>query len=131
MQFAVLYWFKAFMHRDEPEQDLFELGTLRMILTVQAILSIYLFYVSFYSKSNDTWDRIGYWFHLIAALLVYFILPVTILVVIGLYAEDTFKTALGPSLCATGVTNFLVAIWGLIRGRKDYIDTYKWYKVRQ
>ena len=50
MQFAVLFWFKKLMHREEPDQDLYDIGTIRWILTVQAILTMYLCYISFYSE---------------------------------------------------------------------------------
>ena len=131
MQFAVLFWFKEYMHRGEPDQDLYDMGTLRLILTVQAVLTMYLCYISFYSEKNASWDRIGYWMHLVVALLTYFILPVAVIVVIALNASDTIDTAMGPYLCATAITNFLVALWGLIQGRKDYMATYRWYSVRQ
>ena len=92
---------------------------LRIILTVQAVLTMYLCYISFYSATNDTWDRIGFWIHTIVALLTYFLIPVGIIVMVGLNAEDSFDTAMGPSLCATAIANALVALWALIQGRKD------------
>ena len=95
------------------------MANLRVILTVQAVLTMYLCYISFYSENNDTWDRIGFWIHTIVSLLTYLCLPVAIIVVIGLNAEDSFETAIGPSLCSTAIANFLVAIYALIQGRKD------------
>ena len=103
---------------------------LRIILTVQAVLTMYLFYISFYSDKNETWDRIGFWIHAFISLLTYFCIPVTIIVVIALNAEDSFDTAMGPSLCATGIANALVALYGLIQGSRDQMATYRWYKVR-
>ena len=102
------------MHKDEPEQDKFEMGKLRIILTVQAVLTMYLFYISFYSDKNEIWDQCGFWIHTIVALLTYFCLPVAIIVVICLNAKDSFDTAMGPSLCATGIANLLIAIYALI-----------------
>lgn len=39
---------------------------------------IYLTYFSFYSTKDACWDKVGIYFHLIAAILVFFLLPVSI-----------------------------------------------------
>ena len=129
MQFAIIFWGERLINKSEGD-ELHDVGLLRYLITAQAVLTLYLNHVSFYSAANDCWDSIGYYVHAVVALLVYLILPGTIIGFISYHAEESLETAYGGVFATTVICNLVIIVIGLFFIRKDFVDMHKWYTAR-
>lgn len=104
---------------------------LRILYMVQIFFTLYLFYVSFYSAKNKFWNKIGVFMHLIAELMVFLVMPVSI-IACSIMNMDSLKDKpqaslfLAFAICSLGE----ILIGGLIFGRIS-VQTWRWYKNRR
>jgi len=54
--------------------------------------------VSFYSKTNQTWDKCGFWMHSFVALVVYVLLPGGIIALVMNNASEINDTSYAAPL---------------------------------
>ena len=67
----MIYWAEWIIHDGGSLEDLpYDLDILRWFVTVQAVLTIYIMHISFYSETNEFWDKIGFYVHLIVATFI-------------------------------------------------------------
>ena len=95
------------------------------------LLALYLFYFSFYTANgNGCWDKFGIYMHTIVALLVFFVLPLTI---IGIVLNVTISKIDNPGThTPMHVIIIICKLGDLIAGatqvRLIVISTWKWRK---
>lgn len=81
-QFITLIWVEyVFLDKDfNKGSDKFFVA--QVMLVLQLVLTIYLFYIPFYSANKaSTWNSCGIYVHTVAAVLVFLLLPISISIV--------------------------------------------------
>ena len=87
---------------------------MRVLTTVQTVLTLYLSHVTFYSAKNACWDRLGYFVHLVAAIIVFFALPVAI-IAIGIHSlTESPKSPFIPLLLTMAFSSAQIILVGII-----------------
>lgn len=82
-QFVTVMWCEHVYLNDNfhAKQGFSLFKVIRILIGTQIIMALYLHYVPFYSAKQDScWNRSGIFVHMIAASFVYFILPISTIV---------------------------------------------------
>lgn len=98
----------------------------------QMACSIYWFHVSFYSENNKCWDKMGWYFHTMAAALNFIVIPIYLVINMARSFSEEYHNVSPYQLlfvfyCATAVT---FSIRMLYNAKKIFYETHIWYRNR-
>ena len=54
---------------------------LHILSIVQVVLTVFHFHVSFYSRSSQCWDAVGWWFMILATFMLRVVVPIGCVVI--------------------------------------------------
>ena len=104
---------------------------IRTLLTLQSVLGLYFFHVTFYSAKYPLWDKVGFWIHSTVAILIFMVMPVVLVTLVGKNFDKFISSGYSGPLVAAALLNIAILVAGLALITKAILDTYQWYKVRR
>lgn len=130
LQVPLALWHENFEFELESDELTPYLGIIRLVTSLQALLVIYLAYFSFYSSKGSCWDKFGIYVHFTACMLVFFLIPVFVLVIDAICLPEVPDSPYAAVLLSTGIISLLTILTSLVYIRPIMMGALSWHRCR-